>query len=229
LAHDVLSASDVKQDAAGIGFDAHFGGLTVTVHAPVFGDFNVENLLGTLAVLLGLGHSLTMAARRLEQVRPVPGRMERFYATGGPAVIVDYAHTPDALEKTLSSLRSHCEGKLWVVFGCGGDRDKGKRPLMGSIADSLADGIVVTDDNPRSEDGDAIVADILAGCAATKATVIRDRRRAVTHAIDMALEGDMVLVAGKGHETTQEIKGIKYPFSDRDLVRELLARRQAAG
>lgn len=222
---DVLTISDVVHDSAGLAFRAHFGGLSIPVHVPVFGDFNVENLAGTLSVLLGLGHSLAMAARRLEQIRPVPGRMERFIAPIGPAVVVDYAHTPDALEKTLSSLRNHCAGKLWVVFGCGGDRDRGKRPQMGAIANALADRIVVTDDNPRSEDGDAIVADVLEGCSGSNphVRVIRDREQAIAYAIDGAGEDDVVLVAGKGHESTQEVRGVKHEFSDRAVVQRLLA------
>lgn len=220
---EVLDADAVVHDAAGIRFDVRFGRAAVTVQAPVFGEFNVENLLGALAVLLGLGYGLTDAARRLARVKPVPGRMERFSGPKGPTVVVDYAHTPDALEKALNSLRPHCAGALWVVFGCGGNRDRGKRSQMGAVADRLADEIVLTDDNPRDEDGDAIIAEVLQGCRGADVTVIRDRRGAITHAIGRAGPVDVVLVAGKGHETTQEVKGVLTPFDDRDVVCQLLA------
>jgi UDP-N-acetylmuramoyl-L-alanyl-D-glutamate--2,6-diaminopimelate ligase len=201
------------------------GHSTAPVAAPVYGDFNVENLLASLAVLLGKGFELEDAARRMARVRAVAGRMERFAAAGGAAVVVDYAHTPDALAKALTSLRRHCDGALWAVFGCGGDRDRGKRPQMGAIAEKLADRVVVTDDNPRHEDGDAIVAEILSGCRRKDIAVMRDRRAAIAWAIDNAAAGDVVLVAGKGHESTQEIRGVRHPFSDREVINELLRSR----
>lgn len=220
---EVLDADAVVHDASGIRFDVRFGGAAATVRAPVFGEFNVENLLGSLAVLLGLGYGLADAARNLARVKPVPGRMERFAAPHGPIVVVDYAHTPDALEKALNSLRPHCAAVLWVVFGCGGNRDRGKRSQMGAVADRLADAIVLTDDNPRDEDGDAIIAEILQGFRGAAVQVLRDRRSAIAYAIDRAHPADVVLVAGKGHETTQEVSGVLTPFSDRDVVCQLLA------
>jgi UDP-N-acetylmuramoyl-L-alanyl-D-glutamate--2,6-diaminopimelate ligase len=220
---EVLDADAVVHDAAGIRFDARFGRASVTVQAPVFGEFNVENLLGSLAVLLGLGCGLADAARRLARVKPVPGRMERFSGPHGPTVVVDYAHTPDALEKALASLRPHCAGALWVVFGCGGNRDRGKRAQMGAVADRLADAIVLTDDNPRDEDGDVIIGEVLQGCRGAAVEVIRDRRHAIAHAVGRAGPADVVLVAGKGHETTQEVKGLLTPFNDCDVVCQLLA------
>jgi UDP-N-acetylmuramoyl-L-alanyl-D-glutamate--2,6-diaminopimelate ligase len=217
----LLSISEVRHGAEGIAFRAHFQGRTADAHAPVFGDFNLENLAATLAVLLALGHELPAAAEALARVRPVAGRMERF-AGRGRTVVVDYAHTPDALDSVLTSLRRHCEGRLWVVFGCGGDRDRGKRPEMGAIAERLADQVVLTDDNPRSEDGDDIMRDIGSGCRREDIVRIRDRRAAIAWALERTDAGDMVLVAGKGHESTQEVRGEKIPFSDREVVRELL-------
>jgi UDP-N-acetylmuramoyl-L-alanyl-D-glutamate--2,6-diaminopimelate ligase len=222
---ELVSASEIRHVGEGVAFLARFGQASAPVAAPVYGDFNVENLLASLAVLLAKGHDLEDAACRLARVRAVAGRMERFARAGGATVVVDYAHTPDALAKTLTSLRRHCEGALWVVFGCGGNRDRGKRPQMGAIAEKLADRVVVTDDNPRHEDGDAIVAEILSGCRRQDVTVKRDRRAAIAFAIEHAAAGDVVLVAGKGHESTQDIGGIKHPFSDRDVIKSLLCSR----
>jgi UDP-N-acetylmuramoyl-L-alanyl-D-glutamate--2,6-diaminopimelate ligase len=217
----LLAVSDPRQGAEGVSFQAHYGGRTATVSAPVFGDFNVENLAASLAVLLAMGHDLDGAAKALRKVRAVPGRMESF-TSAGRTVVVDYAHTPDALSSVLRSLRSHCTGRLWVVFGCGGDRDRGKRPEMGAIAEKLADAVVLTDDNPRSEDGDDIIRDIRSGCSRDDLVTIRDRRDAITFALERAGSDDLVLIAGKGHESTQEIQGRKYPFSDRQVIREVL-------
>ncbi len=219
---EIVGASGVRHGQDGVSFDVHFAGQDSHVFAPLYGDFNVENLLGVVAVMLGLGYDLHEAALRLVNVRPVPGRMERFAGPFGSAVVVDYAHTPDALHKALTSLRCHCRGALWVVFGCGGDRDRGKRPQMGSIAETLADRLVLTDDNPRSEDGDAIIRDILEGCGRKDAAVMRDRRLAIASALRQLREGDVLLVAGKGHEVTQDIAGVKQPFSDRAVVQQLL-------
>jgi UDP-N-acetylmuramoyl-L-alanyl-D-glutamate--2,6-diaminopimelate ligase len=223
---NVLFARDVIQDEAGISFIARYAGESVEVRAPVFGEFNVENLLASVTVLVALGFPPSDAAQRMGQARAVPGRMERFGAgLDAPAVVVDYAHTPHALESVLRTLRPHCSGRLTVVFGCGGERDRGKRALMGAVAGELADDIVLTDDNPRGEDGAAIVAEILQGCSREeRVTVIRDRREAIMTAIRRAGAGNVVLVAGKGHETTQEIQGVKHPFSDRQVVREALMR-----
>jgi UDP-N-acetylmuramoyl-L-alanyl-D-glutamate--2,6-diaminopimelate ligase len=136
-------------------------------------------------------------------------------------VVVDYAHTPDALEKILQALREHARGKLWCVFGCGGDRDRGKRPIMGEIAERLADIVVVTDDNPRHESGDAIIADILEGMRASP-QIIRDRRAAIAAAIRGAGEGDIVLIAGKGHEDYQQVGDERFPYSDREAICKIL-------
>ena len=222
----LLTISSVEHAVEGISFKAHFRDRTARVRAPVFGDFNVENLTAVLAVLLAMGRDLEDAAASLRNIRPVPGRMESFTAAGRTAV-VDYAHTPDALASVLTSLRRHCAGRLWVVFGCGGDRDKGKRPEMGAIAARLADTVVLTDDNPRSEDGDDIIRDIRSGCRHGDLTIIRDRREAIAYALGRAAAGDLILIAGKGHETTQEVHGRKFPFSDREVVRTILKQRGA--
>jgi UDP-N-acetylmuramoyl-L-alanyl-D-glutamate--2,6-diaminopimelate ligase len=152
--------------------------------------------------------------------------MEMLTSPGKPLVVVDYAHTPDALEKALHAVRQHCGAKLWCVFGCGGERDSGKRPLMGAIAEANADGVILTDDNPRGEDGDAIIADILAGIRAPEhARIERDRARAIEHAISRAQSGDAVLIAGKGHEDYQIVGGTTRHFSDREVALAALRRR----
>ena len=212
----------VKPGPKGVSFDVRFEGQEAHLSSPLFGEFNVENLAGVVAVLLAKGFNLQEAVRRLKKVRAVPGRMERVSATHSPTTVVDYAHTPDALEKALASLKLHCSGHLWVVFGCGGDRDRGKRPQMGAIAERLADHLVLTDDNPRSEDGDTIIAEIMAGCKRQDIIVERDRRLAIAYALEHLGPDDVLLVAGKGHEDTQEINGVKYPFNDREVVVQLL-------
>jgi len=163
------------------------------------------------------------AARRLAGVHALPGRFERFGDPSGPVVIVDYAHTPDALQQVLTAARDLGAGRLTCVFGCGGERDPGKRPAMGAIAARLADHVVVTDDNPRGEDPHDIVADILAGLpAGRQVTVERDREKAIAGAVAAAAPGDLVVVAGKGHEDYQEVAGVRHPFSDREVARRLV-------
>ena len=194
------------------------------LRSPLIGHFNVYNLLAVLATLLALGMELHDAAARLERAQAPAGRAERFGGSkGSPLVVVDYAHTPDALEKILLALREHTRGKLWCVFGCGGDRDRGKRPVMGEIAERLADRVLLTDDNPRHESGDAIVADIVGGMRAAP-KIIRDRRAAIAMAIEGARADDIVLIAGKGHEDYQQVGDERRPYSDRETVRELLER-----
>jgi UDP-N-acetylmuramoyl-L-alanyl-D-glutamate--2,6-diaminopimelate ligase len=200
---------------------AHTPQGEVEIRAPLLGEFNALNLLAVLATLLALGIPATDAAQRLDGVQPVAGRAERFAAADRPLVVVDYAHTPDALEQVLTALRAHTDGSLWCVFGCGGNRDKGKRPQMGEIAERLADKIIVTDDNPRHESGDAIVRDIAAGMKQAP-RVIRDRKRAIATAIAEAASADVVLVAGKGHEDYQEVGDVRHGYSDRETVRSLL-------
>lgn len=192
------------------------------------GDFNVANAVLVLALLLNKGVALDAACDVMSQVSAPPGRMQRV-ATDGPAVYVDYAHTPTALEGALRALRAHCRGKLWCVFGCGGDRDTGKRPQMGAAAERHGDQVVVTTDNPRSEDAAAIIDDIVAGLSQQdKLTVIEDRAAAIAWAIENAADNDVVLVAGKGHEDYQEIAGQRTRFSDYALAESALAAREGA-
>lgn len=215
-----LQAKAITRDASGLAFDLVDGDRSVTVKSRLLGRFNVDNLLAVAGVLVAMDWSLERIAAQLAQLDPVSGRMNRI---GGdathPLVVVDYAHTPDALEQALRSLRAHTRGQLICVFGCGGERDRGKRPQMAAVAQAQADTVIVTDDNPRGEDGDAIVVDILAGFgASTQPSVERDRARAIVQAIAQAKVGDTVLIAGKGHESYQEIAGIKIPFDDRRVA-----------
>ena len=203
-----------------IGFSGSWGPLRLT--SPLWGTFNAENLAVSLAVLLALDTDPGDALAALGTMRAPAGRMEVFAgAAGGPRIVVDYAHTPDALAKALWALRAHCDGRLWCVFGCGGERDPGKRPEMGAVAERLADAVILTDDNPRGEEGDAIVADVLAGMSAAP-RLERDRRAAIGLAVSGAGPDDVVLVAGKGHEDYQLIGDERRAFSDRDIVRGLL-------
>jgi UDP-N-acetylmuramoyl-L-alanyl-D-glutamate--2,6-diaminopimelate ligase len=200
-------------------------GITASVHTPwgdgllhnshIVGKFNLSNLLAVLTVLGILDIPLEIILACLSQLQGVPGRMEAIKTHEKPLVIVDYSHTPDALEQALLAIRDHCHGKLWCVFGCGGDRDRGKRPLMGKIAEQHADQLVITDDNPRSEEPKKIIADIMGGIENKAKTVIEhDRRRAIAHAISCAQSDDVILIAGKGHETYQIIGKERLPFSD---------------
>jgi UDP-N-acetylmuramoyl-L-alanyl-D-glutamate--2,6-diaminopimelate ligase len=198
------------------------GGLKVGV----LGRFNAANLLAVLGVLLARGLPLARALKLLSAIRGVPGRMECFGGGGQPLVVVDYAHTPDALEKALTSLRAHTKGRLIAVFGCGGQRDRGKRALMGEIAERLSDRVILTDDNPRHEDGDQIIAEVLAGVRRPADLKIeRQRGLAIRLAIATASERDIVLVAGKGHETVQDMGELKVHFSDRAQVAQALRER----
>jgi UDP-N-acetylmuramoyl-L-alanyl-D-glutamate--2,6-diaminopimelate ligase len=217
-----LFARQIEYGAAGTVFvlESSFG--NAQVHTPLLGEFNVDNVLAVLAVLLGSGIEPHVAASAVAALRAPSGRLETFARAGAPTAVVDYAHTPDALDKALTVLRRHCAGRLTVVFGCGGDRDRGKRPEMGVIAARRADHIVLTDDNPRNENGARIIADIQAGAGAHAVEVIRDRRAAIEHALAAAGPGDMVLVAGKGHEDYQIIGSEKRFFSDQQVVRAVL-------
>lgn len=206
---------------ADIAFSSSWGEGRIA--SRLVGEFNVSNLLVALATLLSLGYPLTELIATGKRLQSVCGRMEVFHGAGKPTVIVDYAHTPDALEKALSAARLHCRGKLWCVFGCGGDRDKGKRPLMGAIAEQYADHVVITDDNPRSEMPQAIINDIRAGLLdAGRAIAISGRTEAVTSAVMQAGPQDVVLVAGKGHEDYQIIGQQRLDYSDRYTVGRLL-------
>jgi UDP-N-acetylmuramoyl-L-alanyl-D-glutamate--2,6-diaminopimelate ligase len=202
-------------------------GGKVQASVPMAGRFNVANTLAALAVVGELGLDLDAAAAGIGDITAVPGRMERIPNDHGISVVVDYAHKPDAVQATLAALRPVTPGKLVIVMGAGGDRDQGKRRLTGEIAGRLADVLVVTDDNPRSEDPAAIRAEILAGAASGPATVheLGDRRSAITHALTTAGPGDTVLIAGKGHETGQEVHDTVLHFDDREVARDVLRGR----
>jgi UDP-N-acetylmuramoyl-L-alanyl-D-glutamate--2,6-diaminopimelate ligase len=191
---------------------------------PLIGDFNADNTLTVLAVLLAWDIPLVEAAAALESCRAAPGRMEAFGGReGAPLAIVDYAHTPDALAKALQAARRHCRGSLRVVFGCGGDRDPGKRPMMGRLAAELADESVVTDDNPRSEPPEKIVREIVAGIPpGAVARIEHDRALAIRAALERSGPQDVVLIAGKGHEEYQIYGGERRPFSDQSVARAAL-------
>ncbi|MHB8346940.1 MAG: UDP-N-acetylmuramoyl-L-alanyl-D-glutamate--2,6-diaminopimelate ligase [Acidiferrobacterales bacterium] len=216
-----IRATVVKPAPDGLSMQVQTSYGMATLRSPLIGRFNAMNLLAVLAVLLVAGMPLARAVERLALARPVAGRMERFGGVGGPLVVVDYAHTPDALEKALEALREHTLGRLSCVFGCGGDRDRGKRPLMGKLAEDLADIVIVTDDNPRHEPPDQIIADIAGGMRSVP-TVVRDRAHAIGMAISSAMAGDAVLVAGKGHESYQQIGDKRLKFSDREVVMKIL-------
>lgn len=221
-----LNAGDVR----GFDLNLHDNGLTMQVTtpqgkalvtAPVLGRFNAYNVLAVLATLLALKVSLQDAVKSIANITPVSGRMQQFGGEKKPLVVVDYAHTPDALEKVLSTLREQTQGRLICVFGCGGNRDAGKRPLMGQVAEKLADSVVVTSDNPRNEDPDSIIRAIIAGMK-TSPLVEPDRAKAIAQAVKSARKHDVVLIAGKGHEDYQEIAGVKHYFNDADQVKECL-------
>jgi UDP-N-acetylmuramoyl-L-alanyl-D-glutamate--2,6-diaminopimelate ligase len=219
-----VGASQVVTSAEGIAFQLRTPWGSAPVRSALLGRFNVDNLLAVAACLGALDTPFERLVAALQSLQPINGRMNRLGGHDGqPLVVVDYAHTPDALQQALSALRAHCAGRLICVFGCGGERDRGKRPQMGALAERLADMAIVTDDNPRGEDGDAIVAQIVAGMAdPAHARVERDRARAIHAALALAGAGDVVLVAGKGHETYQEGAGGKRPFDDLAVARDAL-------
>ncbi len=222
-----LRADNARLSPQGLDFGLGEGDAQFAVSSPLLGRFNVDNLLAVAGTLRALDWSLADVAAMLPRLSPVDGRMSRVGGRDGqPLVVVDYAHTPDALEQALSSLRAHTPGRLTCLFGCGGERDRGKRPQMAAIAEHGADRVIVTDDNPRSEDGDAIVADILAGFGARdRIEVQRDRAAAIALALEGAGADDIILVAGKGHETYQEVHGRKLPFDDLEVAGRLLGAR----
>jgi UDP-N-acetylmuramoyl-L-alanyl-D-glutamate--2,6-diaminopimelate ligase len=228
-----LAARDLAWTATGARFTLAEGQAQITLAAPVVGGYNVGNLLLVAGCLRALGLPLADTALLLADLPPVPGRMERVApeATNAPAVIVDYAHTPDALDKALAALRplAHARGgALWCVFGCGGNRDVGKRPQMGAVARARADTLVVTSDNPRDEVPQAIIDGILQGIVDhMRVNVEADRAHAIALAIGGAQPADVILIAGKGHEDYQETHGQRRPFSDQRVARAALQRRAA--
>lgn len=229
-AHDrYVGAEDVRAVPHGMRFTLVTDEGRFDVEIPLAGDFNVANLLGVVAVLRAAGYAAADFLPHLSSLRAPEGRMQMLRAEGVPLAVVDYAHTPDALVKALANLRPIAKvrgGRLWVVFGCGGDRDAGKRPLMAAAAEAEADRVVVTSDNPRTESPEAILSGITAGFRGAPALVEADRRKAIHEAILAAAPEDVVLVAGKGHEDYQEINGVRHPFSDAEVVREVFVERR---
>ena len=215
----------LEMTGQGLRMEVHSSWGAAQLNSTLVGRFNAANLLGALAVLLVSDIALSDAVQSLNKVQPVAGRMQRLGSAQQPTVIVDYAHTPDALEKVLQTLREMTAisgGNLICVFGCGGNRDSGKRPMMGKVAEDLADSCIVTSDNPRDENPADIVAQITLGMTGKKHRVILDRAAAIHHAIAQAQPGDTVLIAGKGHEEYQEIGGVKHAFSDVQVAQRAL-------
>ena len=214
-------ADEVELSANGMQFEFEGSGVEFSASTSLIGSVNIPNLEMLVATLLALSTSVEDIQSILASLKPAPGRMELSRSSKGVNVVVDYAHTPDALQKALLSVRQHCAEQLWCVFGCGGDRDQNKRPLMGAAADEAADQIVLTNDNPRSEDPATIIDQIAKGIRGDYQIVL-DRATAIVDSINQAKPGDWVLVAGKGHEPTQEIGGEIFPFSDQAHVQNAL-------
>ena len=228
-----LRAEGLRYEGAGMAFDLVEGAQRVALRTPLVGEFNASNVLAVVGALRALGVTLAEAGAVCAHLAPVPGRMQRVGdGAGQPLAVVDYAHTPDALEQALRALRPLAQargGQLWVVFGCGGNRDATKRPMMGAIAQRQADRVVLTSDNPRDEPPAFILSQILAGVAGhDEVDVIDYRAEAIAYALAQAAPADVVLIAGKGHETTQEVAGVKTPFADADHAQAALSRRLAA-
>ena len=216
-----LYAKDLQLHSDGIGFTAVSGSKAVDVKLRIPGKFTVYHALTVLGIALQLGIGLEAAAEALKDAEGVKGRVEVVPTPGKPyTVLIDYAHTPDGLENVLSSVKDFCKGRLIAVFGCGGDRDPIKRPIMGGIGARIADIAVITSDNPRTEVPGAIIADILKGIPkdADNCVVVEDRQKAIQYAMDIAEKDDIIILAGKGHETYQEINGVKYHLDEREEV-----------
>lgn len=229
-----LVARQVQSTVTGTRFELlERGASPVQVDVPFLGLYNVSNLLGVVAGLRAMGHALSEVVAVLPQLTPVAGRLQAQGGAGEPLVVVDYAHTPDALEKALQALQPVARqrsGRLWCVFGCGGDRDRSKRPVMGAVAQREADAVVLTSDNPRNEDPQAILAEIRAGIPEQSVVqALEDRREAILSVVDHVALRDVVLVAGKGHEAYQEIRGLRHPFSDVEVAAEALRARRTRG
>ncbi len=224
-----LLAAAVDSSATGVAIELAGSFGSAQLRSGLVGEFNVDNLLTVSGVLLALEVPLARACEVLAACTPPPGRMETQGGGALPLVVVDYAHTPDALAKALRAARQHATGRLWCVFGCGGERDAGKRPLMGAIAGELADRVIVTDDNPRGEDAAAITAAIVAGAGqSNRIEIVHDRAAAIARAIQSATAGDVVLVAGKGHEAFQLVGAERRPFLDRSAVSAALRQHHDA-
>lgn len=217
--HRFVIASKVEYLPQGSRITLHSSWGDGQVLSPLMGQFNVLNLLGVIATQLVLGAELERVLAAIPQLEPVAGRLEVFYQPGHAALVVDYAHTPDALEQALQALRQHARGKLYCLFGCGGDRDKGKRPLMGRVAEAGADVVMVTNDNSRSEDPQQIAEDIVKGMQQPeKALLELDRKKAIRQLFEQAGDGDLILLAGKGHEPYQMIGDNKIDYNEREFA-----------
>ena len=214
-----VHAEDVRFGPRGSDWTLHIGGERAVVSLPLIGDFNVSNALGAAATAYALGMSADRIAERLSTMPQVPGRLEVIHES--PTVLRDYAHTPDALDRALDAVRPFARRRLIVVFGCGGDRDRGKRPEMGAIAESKADLAIVTSDNPRTENPEAILDDIERGMRRANHERIEDRRAAIARSLEIAAADDVVVLAGKGHEDYQVRGTTKYPFDEKEIVNEL--------
>lgn len=235
----VMRGRNLKSSSRGLAFSIEFESEHFQLETEVIGGFNASNLLGVLATLVASGVRLADAVQAVQELRPVTGRMEQMGGGDLPLIVIDYAHTPDALEKVLTTAREILRGspepaepgtrppELICVFGCGGERDRGKRPLMGAVATRLADEVIITSDNPRKEDPSVIVGEIAAGAGANH-HIEEDRAAAIFRATQGAHKGDVIVIAGKGHEAYQEIGGQKLPFSDRDVAQRALMARVSA-
>jgi UDP-N-acetylmuramoyl-L-alanyl-D-glutamate--2,6-diaminopimelate ligase len=223
--HCDFRANNFRQNSRGMEFELAAKGKTFLVRAPLIGRFNVYNLLAALAAANACGIRPREAITALANAPQVPGRMENVGNAGGATVFVDYAHTPDALENVCRTLKELDPRRLITVFGCGGDRDKGKRPLMAAAAARNSDACVITSDNPRSEDPLAIIREIESGMRGMGHVSIPDRAEAISHAIKNSLSGDIILIAGKGHETTQQFANQTIDFDDRKVASKALRER----
>ncbi len=222
----VWQASDVQASADGLRFQLRTPASTVPVYLPLVGEFHVANAIAALATVVQFGVPLESVLPELSHLAPIPGRMERTARAGLPTVIVDFAHTPGGLEAALRAARAHAKRQLWVVFGCGGNRDRNKRERMGAIASRFADRVIITDDNPRHEDPEEIMRDILQGILRPdNVRCVPGRAKAIHTALNEATVDDLVLIAGKGHETYQEVRGHREPYSDQQVVQEWMQGR----
>jgi UDP-N-acetylmuramoyl-L-alanyl-D-glutamate--2,6-diaminopimelate ligase len=224
---NIITTHDLILNDAGISAFIRTPWGEGELRCPLFGRFNLSNLLAAIAAVCLQGMPLVKVLENLASIKTVPGRMA---CLGGkektPLVIIDYAHTPDALMQVLTALRAHCQQQLWCVFGCGGDRDRGKRPLMASVAESFSDHFIITQDNPRTEDPKQIFDDMCQGLKYPKKAIIEmDRKKAINFAIQAANAGDIVVIAGKGHEDYQIIGTEKKPFSDQVEAQQALSRK----
>ena len=212
-----LCASNIIFNELGVSFDLLFEGRAVQIQAPLLGKHNLENILAVSACALNIGFSLKEVKSFWPSCKQIPGRLEKIEQEE-IKVLIDYAHTEDAMKHVLESLKPLCQGSLRVVFGCGGDRDRSKRSPMGKVACDISDKVYLTQDNPRYENPDQIIKDILKGCDLLKLEVIEDREEAIVRALKEAQPNDWVVVLGKGHEKTQSIKGEMVPFNEREII-----------